>query len=70
MSNLIAKNDNKSGINIPPNRRNARSHLGKTKITQEEGKDVLEAAFDLADEGGDLKFSLLACAFKIECISC
>ena len=31
---------------------------------------MLAVAFDLADEGGDLNFSLLACAFKIACLSC
>ena len=32
MSNLTAKNDNKSGIKIPPNQRNVRSHWAKKKI--------------------------------------
>ena len=35
-----------------------------------EGEASLVVAFDLADEGGDLNFNLLACAFKIASISC
>ena len=30
---------------------------------------MLAVAFDLANEGGDLDFSLLAYAFKIACLS-
>ena len=56
MNNLTSKNDNKSMINIPPNRSYLAGELAPT--------------FNLADKEGNLNFTLLTCNLKITCLSC
>ena len=59
MCYLIAKNDNKMRLNIPPNHRNARSHWAKRKKSKEEGQVALVTIFYLANERKNLNFNLI-----------
>ena len=67
MSNLSAKNGNKSRINIPQTgEMSCPTEQKERKTIQEEGE--LAAAFNLVDKEGNLNFTLLTC--KITYLSC